>query len=104
MVRVQALVQLLDMGNRQVLRVLLEKLLAVDALRRPQQGNGAVTQEGQQPFADALVKLRQFQLAGAAGEIDDALGMGDLHTGEGDRRGGLFAARAWAWRSPRRHR
>ena len=66
-----------DAGERAAFHVLLEELLAAHAVGRAQQGNGALGEVRQDERCDGGVVARQTELGGAAGGVDDALGVGD---------------------------
>ena len=60
--------------------MLLEKMLAVDAVRRAHQRHWPVVQMRQHPVGHVRVVARKISLGGAAGLFDDAIRVRDVHT------------------------
>ena len=78
-----------DAGQRAAFHVLLEELLAAHAVGRAQQGDGPLGQVRPDERGDGGVVARQIELGGAAGGVDDALGVGDRLAGQHDGAVGL---------------
>jgi len=79
MARVQLRIQLLDVGDLQVIGVFLKEQFFADTVRCPQQRDRAQLEVRQDPRGDIQVILRQLGLLHAADTVDDPLGVGDRH-------------------------